>query len=83
MPAGPIGAVWAAGSWTDTCWEVGTWADEGAVISDGDEVMVLLAPNGIPCTVLTETTTTVRVVITSVKQIHVLTEGGTPIKVTI
>ena len=52
-------------------------------ISDGDEVMVLIAPNGIPCTVLTETTTTVRVVITSVKQIHVLTEGGTPIKVTI
>lgn len=27
MPAGPIGSVWASGSWADTAWEAGTWAD--------------------------------------------------------
>lgn len=26
MPAGPIGSKWATGSWSDTCWEVGTWS---------------------------------------------------------
>ena len=26
MPAGPIGSVWASGSWSDTAWEAGTWA---------------------------------------------------------
>lgn len=26
MPAGPIGACWAAGSWLDTAWEADTWA---------------------------------------------------------
>lgn len=31
MPAGPIGASWAAGSWTDTSWEIGTWAGLGSV----------------------------------------------------
>jgi hypothetical protein len=31
MPAGPIGSVWAAGTWADTAWEVNTWAD--AVVS--------------------------------------------------
>lgn len=25
MAAGPIGNCWAADSWTDTCWEQGTW----------------------------------------------------------
>lgn len=29
MPAGPIGACWASGSWTDTCWAENTWS--GAV----------------------------------------------------
>lgn len=29
MAAGPIGSVWASGSWTDTSWEDGTWADVG------------------------------------------------------
>lgn len=83
MAAGPIGAVWASGSWTDTCWEEFTWAEEGAVISDGDEVQVLVAPNGIACSVLIDTGTAVRVVTASAKQIHVLISGGTPIKVTI
>lgn len=27
MAAGPVGSVWATGSWTDTCWEEFTWAD--------------------------------------------------------
>jgi hypothetical protein len=27
MPAGPIGSVWATGSWPDTAWEANTWAD--------------------------------------------------------
>lgn len=31
MPAGPIGSCWASGSWTDTCWEVDTWADVAAL----------------------------------------------------
>lgn len=26
MAAGPIGSVWASGSWTDVCWEENTWA---------------------------------------------------------
>lgn len=63
--------------------ESSTTLDDGAGISDGDEVMVLLAPNGIACSVLMDSGTAVRVTIQSVKQIHVLTEGGTPIKVTI
>jgi hypothetical protein len=29
MPAGPVGSVWASGTWTDTCWEENTWADVG------------------------------------------------------
>ena len=33
MPAGPIGAVWGAGTWSDTAWEAGTWADEAALLS--------------------------------------------------
>ena len=84
MAAGPIGSVWATGSWSDTAWEENTWADAvAAVINDGDEVMVLLAPNGIPCSVYFDTGTAVRVVIQSTIQIHVLTTGGTPLKVTI
>lgn len=27
MPAGPIGSVWKSGSWPDTAWEVGSWAN--------------------------------------------------------
>ena len=27
MPAGAVGTTWAAGVWTDTCWEALTWAD--------------------------------------------------------
>lgn len=29
MAAGPIGSVWALGSWEDTAWEAESWADEG------------------------------------------------------
>jgi len=25
MPAGPVGSVWAAGTWPDTVWEAGSW----------------------------------------------------------
>jgi len=71
--------------------EPGTYTITGAdailqgpfAISDGDEVEVLIAPNGIACTVLTDSGTTVKVVISSTKQIHVLTTGGAPIKVII
>lgn len=28
MPAGPVGSVWAAGSWSDTAWEAGSWAGD-------------------------------------------------------
>jgi len=84
MAAGPIGSVWATGSWSDTAWEENTWADAvAAVISDGDEVMVLIAPNGIACSVLIGSGTSVRVVNQSAIQIHVLITGGTPIRVTI
>lgn len=27
MPAGPVGSVWADGTWTETGWEAGVWAD--------------------------------------------------------
>lgn len=27
MPAGPVGSVWASGSWSETAWEADTWAD--------------------------------------------------------
>ena len=27
MPAGPVGSVWASGSWSDTAWEANTWAN--------------------------------------------------------
>lgn len=27
MASGPIGSVWAAGTWADTAWEASTWAD--------------------------------------------------------
>jgi hypothetical protein len=30
MPAGPIGACWKAGSWSDLAWEANTWAGAGA-----------------------------------------------------
>ena len=84
MAAGPIGSVWATGSWSDTAWEENTRADAvAAVISDGDEVMVLIAPNGIACSVLIDSGTAVRVVNQSAIQIHVLITGGTPIRVTI
>lgn len=33
MAAAAIGTSWASGSWTDTCWQTGTWAGV-AVVSD-------------------------------------------------
>ena len=27
MAAGPVGSVWATGSWEDTAWEADSWAD--------------------------------------------------------
>ena len=32
MAAGPVGSVWAHGTWTDTCWTANTWADAVVVI---------------------------------------------------
>jgi hypothetical protein len=37
MPAGPIGSVWAAGTWTDVCWEADTWADAAAVVAPTEQ----------------------------------------------
>lgn len=34
MPAGPIGNTWTSGSWTDTCWELGSWADVGVIAAE-------------------------------------------------
>lgn len=31
MPAGPIGSVWKAGSWSNTAWEANTWATAGVI----------------------------------------------------
>lgn len=31
MPAGPVGSVWASGSWSATAWEQNTWANASAV----------------------------------------------------
>jgi hypothetical protein len=36
MPAGPVGSVWASGSWSDTVWEVGTWANAVIATDFGD-----------------------------------------------
>ena len=67
--------------WQDVWQDV--WEQAGAAINDGDEVMVLIAPNGIACSVLIDSGTAVRVVNQSAIQIHVLITGGTPIRVTI
>ena len=83
MAAGPVGAVWASGSWSDTAWESDVWAGAGAAISDGDEVMVMLAPNGIACSVVIDSAIGVRVKVSSAKQVYVVQAGGTPVKVTI
>lgn len=40
MPAGPVGSVWAAGSWSDTAWEAGSWA--GDVPGGGSSSVMLL-----------------------------------------
>lgn len=32
MAAGPVGTVWATGSWTDTCWTENVWAALGAAL---------------------------------------------------
>jgi hypothetical protein len=39
MPAGPIGTVWAAGTWADTAWELGTWADVSAFLGNNNPDM--------------------------------------------
>jgi len=33
MAAGAVGSVWAAGSWSETCWEANSWADAVATIT--------------------------------------------------
>lgn len=33
MAAGPVGSVWAAGTWTDVCWTADTWATALALLS--------------------------------------------------
>ena len=43
MPAGPIGSVWTSGSWSDTCWEVDTWADAVAGVSPDATVITVRA----------------------------------------
>lgn len=46
MPAGPIGSVWAAGSWSATAWEQNTWAAAGlnpspAILGDFTTLLAL------------------------------------------
>ena len=41
MPAGPIGSVWAAGTWPDTTWEVNTWADALAIPATLEDLTTL------------------------------------------
>ena len=62
MAAGPIGSVWATGSWTDTSWEEFTWADASAlafVLDMNTRIRVYLCDlYGLPQT--TDTTTIVQ-----------------------
>jgi hypothetical protein len=41
MPAGPIGTSWAPGSWSDTVWEIGTWADLSGISPNLPEPVVI------------------------------------------
>ena len=34
MPAGPVGSVWASGTWSDLAWEENVWADIGAIVGN-------------------------------------------------
>ncbi len=43
MPAGAVGSVWAAGSWSNTCWEANTWANAVAafnIFTEGAYMMI-------------------------------------------
>ena len=45
MPSGPVGTVWATGTWADTVWEAGVWGDAVAeynLFTDGLYVAVNL-----------------------------------------
>lgn len=39
MAAGPVGSVWASGSWSATAWEAHTWAD-AAPPAPGDLLVI-------------------------------------------
>lgn len=62
MPAGAVGSVWQALSWSATCWEALTWADAQAltfVLDLNTRLKVYLCSlYGLPATV--DTTTVVQ-----------------------
>jgi hypothetical protein len=39
VPAGAVGSVWAAGSWSDLAWEAFTWADVSAALGNNNPDM--------------------------------------------
>lgn len=43
MPAGPIGDVWAAGTWPPTTWQANSWAsrDLGGALGGDDDLTTL------------------------------------------
>jgi hypothetical protein len=41
MAAGAVGSVWAAGSWSETCWEANSWADATiTLLTEGVYMMI-------------------------------------------
>jgi hypothetical protein len=38
VPAGAVGSVWANGSWPDTAWEAGAWAEAGDAPQPDDSI---------------------------------------------
>jgi len=62
LPAGPVGSVWATGSWSDLAWEANVWADISAVAGNtildlNTRIAVYLrafysSPNGDPTTLV-------------------------------
>jgi len=48
MPAGPVGSVWASGSWLDTVWEENTWADIAPPPPPGEKEYTVSFMMGVP-----------------------------------
>jgi hypothetical protein len=62
VPSGPVGSVWATGSWSNTAWEANVWANIGVIVGNtildiNTRIAVYLrsfysAPNGDPNTLI-------------------------------